>query len=63
MIKYGGEQAFNQIFNLIKGVFDDKVDKDGNKGLSTNDYTDKEKQELSTIAPTSNIFATAEVID
>ena len=40
---------FNSAFGLIAEDLDNKVDKEAGKGLSTNDYTDEEKEKLSGI--------------
>lgn len=58
-MKYPGSTSITKLLTLLQGALSDKVDKDGNKTLSTNDYTDTDKS----IVNTSNTLATAEVIN
>lgn len=45
-IKYNGATGLSKLLTLLKNMFDTKVDKDGNKVLSTNDFTTDLKSKL-----------------
>ena len=49
MATYLGSESLKYLLSLIKQKLDLKVDKDGNKTLSTNDYTNDDKNKLSNI--------------
>ena len=52
-MKFIGENSLTKLLNLIKNIFDTKVDKIDGKTLSANDYTDEDKEKVSKI-PTEN---------
>lgn len=57
--QYTGKNALTYIFTIIKqyvtGQLANKVDKDGSKVLSTNDYTTEEKNKLAAIEATAQV--------
>ena len=56
-MKIISENTLKQFIALLKLNFDNKVDKVSGKGLSTNDYTKKEKDKLSNIEENANNYA------
>ena len=48
--------GLNKLLTLIKNKFDTKVDKEQGKGLSTNNYTDEEKNKLTNIEENANKY-------
>lgn len=54
--KYLDEQGLARLISLIKEKLNTKVEKVEGKGLSTNDYTDEEREKLSNIVDNSNII-------
>lgn len=63
MAIYLGSGSLTYLLSLIKQKLDLKVDKDGNKTLSTNDYTNDDKNKLSNIPANAqaNIIETIKV--
>ena len=55
MSKYLNEQGLTRLVSLIKEKLNTKVDKVEGKTLSTNDYTDEEKDKLNNIVDNSNV--------
>lgn len=52
--KYMSKAVWAAAWTRIKGILDGKVDKEGGKGLSTNDYTAAEKNKLAGIEQGAN---------
>lgn len=48
-MKFIGENSLTKLLNLIKNIFDTKVDKIDGKTLSANDYTDEDKEKVAKI--------------
>ena len=48
--------GLNKLLTLIKNKFDTKVDKEQGKGLSTNNYTNEEKNKLTNIEENANRY-------
>ena len=48
------ETDYDKVWGKVKSVMGGKVDKVKGKGLSTNDYTEEDKQKLENIVAISN---------
>lgn len=62
-MKYVGESALKKLINLIKAKLDTKVDKVSGKGLSTNDYTAAEKQNVANNTTARHSHSNKNVLD
>lgn len=55
MRKVKAETEYDKVWGKVKSVMGGKVDKVKGKGLSTNDYTEEDKQKLDNITAISDI--------
>lgn len=60
MLMAKDEMDFGKIWGKVKSAMSCKVDKVNGKGLSTNDYTNEEKEKLKTVNPRANVNVQAD---
>ena len=61
MAKYIDDSGFTYIWSKLKSLLSGKVDTEDGKGLSTNDYTDEEKEKLANLDNYDDAEITANV--
>ena len=54
MLNVKAETEYDKVWGKVKSVMGGKVDKVKGKGLSTNDYTEEDKEKLDNITAISN---------